>query len=717
MSTVFGEYGPKLRLIPRLVQRVVDMAYSRWAERRSFYRPQSRYARQKGEEFRARLGRGEVLHLLGIGPFGHNTGVALVRVSTRDGIEILANNEEERFSGEKHTNKFPIHAIEETRRILRSNGVGPEDIFCALASWDYVGALGFDLRVIFEHAPRSLVLVNPKYDPTFNLGHLVQGLSAPARLAEQLGLKQPLPIIGMHHHRNHAYLAYALSPFAGCDETVMVAVLDGTGDNGAISLYTVRGNCWECVRENGSTIDSLGYLYGYISSTQGGWTFLSSEGRYMGAAAWGNGNRMTNPYYKRLRQILYFGGNGEVLLNRRMINWHIHSHLNPYAPELVEILGPPIPAADRWNPDNVLNVDDVEHSEITQDRVDKAIALQMVYEDGLHHVIDFLIRRSGANKLVLTGGTALNCIANRNLLSNFGCDYYRRYIGIDGHLQIWVPPVPNDCGVALGATVQFAMKNGAPARTDFHHPYLCGTAPDADTIRAAMKTEATVEWVDLGDAASPRGQERLAGLMAAAVSRNAVLGIFQGRAETGPRALGNRSILANPCNPHTRDVLNSRVKYRERVRPLAPMVTLAEARRLFHLDEGAAANNYSAYDYMVLAVRARGAARALVPAVVHQDGTSRIQIVRPETNPLMYAFLLAMGRACGVQVSVNTSLNVGSPIVQTPSQAIRALLRAKAMDGLILVSGEGRAFAAWRSDMSRTSELPSLIDSTYGGRP
>jgi len=183
--------------------------------------------------------------------------------------------------------------------------------------------------------------------------------------------------------------------------------------------------------------------------------------------------------------------------------------------------------------------------------------------------------------------------------------------------------------------------------------------------------------------------------MAFITVRNGVIALFQGAAETGPRALGHRSILANPCNPDTRELLNARVKYREAIRPLAPMATLAAAKDLFDLSEGASDDDYNAYNYMVLTARAKPHARALVPAVVHADGTARVQIVRDRADPVAYAYLKALGRRNGVEVAVNTSFNVGGPIAQTPAQAIDTLRRAKGMDGVFMISEEGTVLVAW----------------------
>jgi carbamoyltransferase len=185
--------------------------------------------------------------------------------------------------------------------------------------------------------------------------------------------------------------------------------------------------------------------------------------------------------------------------------------------------------------------------------------------------------------------------------------------------------------------------------------------------------------------------------MAYIIAQDGVLGLYQGPAETGPRALGQRSILANPCNPATRAILNERVKQREAIRPLAPMVSRAEANRFFELAEGAAADDYNAYRYMVLTTKARPEAYEKIPSVVHRDGTCRIQIVEPDIQPLLHDYLQAMGRRLGAEVSVNTSLNVGGPICQTPTQAIATMKRAKALTGLVMVSEEGVATLVWHA--------------------
>jgi polyketide synthase PksN len=219
-----------------------------------------------------------------------------------------------------------------------------------------------------------------------------------------------------------------------------------------------------------------------------------------------------------------------------------------------------------------------------------------------------------------------------------------------------------------------------------------------------------VYYDKLGNIHDTKTRNQITDWMAYVVSQNGVIGIYQGEAETGPRALGHRSLLSNPCNPKTLEILNSRVKLRERIRPLAPMVTLEDAKKWFKLSDGGRANHYDAYNYMVLTAEVTEEAKEIIPAVVHYDGTSRIQIVRPENNLLMYDYLKALGKYIGAEVSVNTSLNVGSPIVQTPDQALDIFKRAKGLDSIFMVGDEGDVFMVWAKEgvQKFDSNIPAL---------
>ena len=510
----------------------------------------------------------------------------------------------------------------------------------------------------------------------------------------------------------------------------------GAGDDGAISTYVAdpkenAGAALRTIHRNDNIWDSLGMMYGLLSSTQGGWPLMSSEGRYMGAAAWGDSNRLTNKYYARLRDIFVFESDGRVFLNRALAHWHRGGCSNPYTRRLAEVFGEPILPKQMWHPDAVLRVEDIQHAPITIDRVDKAAAVQLVFEDALFHIVQHLIRTTRSTKLVMTGGTALNCVANMRLLEHFNRAWYERNMQMkDATLHLWVPPVPGDMGVAIGAAYHFActaiadsgvgwappttataattaaqhapMVGGAHptsiiARSErLQHAFYCGIPATRGEIEESLAKVPEISHERLGNIRASRQEcERLADLIAFIVSRDSVVGIYQGAAETGPRALGHRSILANPANPRTLETLNKLVKFRELIRPLAPMATLEAAKKWFELAEGASDDEYNAYNYMVLTTRARPEAYAAIPAVIHFDGTCRVQIVREDVDPFVHAYLRAMGRRVGAEVSVNTSLNVGAPIAQTPTQALETLKKSKGMTGLVMISDDGETFIAW----------------------
>jgi carbamoyltransferase len=663
-----------------------------------FYSPLSAYACERANSMQTKLKQGEPVYLLGIGPAGHNAGIALVEVSREKGIRLLCNNEEERFTGIKHCADFPTLAIEELLEQMKGWGIRPEQIHACLASWDYTALSATLIRSLVEEFPASLVCLNPEMSPVLNVTHLFEILHASARLGQQLGMSAPMPIIGMRHHDNHAYFSYAVSPFAQSSEPVMIAVLDGLGDDGAISLYIAQHGRLTLLHHNDNIFDSLGAFYSVISSTQGGWTLLSSEGRYMGAAAWGNGDRLTNPYYLQLRELFYFHTEGRLYLNRKLANWQRKFQAKPYTNALTDILGPPIPLKSMWNPDAVLNVEDIQQPEITRERLDKAAATQLVFEDALFHIIGHLIRTTRSSRLVFTGGTALNCVATMHLLEHFDEEYYERSLGMkQTRLHIWTPPIPSDTGAPPGAAYHFALANGASPGAGLQHAFYCGSPPTRNAIQKAVNADPDLCSLDLGNLNDPGSRSQITDLMAYITVHDGVIGLYQGAAETGPRALGHRSILANPCNPHTRHILNSLVKHREAIRPLAPMATLEAAQRWFHLSPGASDDDYNAYNYMVLTARARPESHAVIPAVIHRDGTGRIQIVREESDPFTYAYLKALGRRIGVEVAVNTSLNVGGPIVQTPVQALQTLKRSKGMDSIVMVSEEGDVFLVWHN--------------------
>lgn len=705
---VVGRVGPKRPRLARHVERFWLPVFRALIRSWGFVELDSRAGRSRLVALRQAIEEGREVYVLGFGVGFHNAGAALVRVSPQGTVELVCNEEEERYTAIKHCTAYPERSVATIAARLSQLGIPTTDVLACVSNWEYAKAMvTFGVRPMLEEAPASMT------------GRLTRGLDDVAspeagsllrrscrRLAEQLGVPGHMPVVQVRHHDSHACFSYAVSPFAGEQESVIVIVLDGSGDDASTSLYEAREGKLTLLDAHGSNpFDSLGTLYGMLSSTQGGWPMLSSEGRYMGASAWGEGDRLANRYYRSLRHLVHLGPDGEVCLNRALINWTRAGMARPYGKELVEILGEPISAEKMWHPDAVLNVEDVRHPEVTRERVDKAAAVQMVFEDALVHTVEGLIRRTGSHRLVLTGGTALNCVANMRLLECFDERWYERQLGrSQTRLHLWVPPTPGDAGTPMGAAYAFAMRAGARRGAPLKHAFYCGLAATDDEIGAAIKADEQLGSMPLGDCSDPEHMARVADFLAYAIAGDCILGLYQGASETGPRALGHRSILANPCNPHTRALLNERVKHRELIRPLAPMLTRSAAKQLFELHPGAADDDYNAYNYMVLTARAKPLAHSLIPAVIHRDGTGRLQIVRPEVDPFCHEYLLAMGRRVGVEASVNTSLNVGAPIAHTPEQALATLRRARGMDGLLMIGAERLATLVWLDDRADLRE-------------
>jgi carbamoyltransferase len=687
--------GPRHPRLGAIGSRAARWLATRLMGAAGFHQLGSDLANARIAYVREKLARGETVYLAGLGlPGTHNSGVALVEVTQANGPRLIVNNEEERFSGNKHTTEYPDASIDAMVSTLRGMGRNIDDIAAWLTSWDYPTLAGTLARSVLEEVPQSLKLIRTTEAAGFDGRRLDQMTRTPKILARQLGLSERVPLICLPHHDNHAWFSFAASPFADNDEPIAIAVLDGTGDQGSISLYVAENGAMRRLYCNDSVFDSLGAFYSVISSTQGGWTWLSCEGRYMGAAAWGDMDRASNRYYARLKDVLHFGQGGEVRLNRAFANWYCDPFDHPYKAALIDILGEPLKPDQLWNPDAVLRLEDIHHRPDTSDRLDKAAATQLVFEDAMIHVIDHLLRTTGANRLVLTGGVALNAVGNMRLLEHFDEAWFSKSQNRRTGLHLWVPPTPGDPGVTIGAAWLFAHLAGAPRGAPMTHAFYCGSSPSHQHIATALKA-GDIASQRIGDISTPDGRDAIADLMAFVVGQNGVIALYQGAAETGPRALGHRSILANPCDPETRQRLNERVKYREAIRPLAPMATQEAALEYFDLLEGASDGDYNAYNYMVLTAQAKPQARGKIPAVIHADGTGRIQIVRAEDDPLTYAYLKALGRRIGVEVSVNTSFNVAGPIAQTPQQAIDTLRRSRGLDVVLLVANDGAVYAAW----------------------
>src|SRR4051794_29441529 len=367
--------GPRHPGLGAAGSRAVEWLTTRVFAMAGFHRLGSEFADERLAQVRDKLGRGETVFLVGLGLAGtHNAGAALLEVTQAHGGRLIVNNEEERYSGNKHTTEYPKASIDGIAATLRSRGRDVGDIDAWLTSWDYPLLAGTTARAILEELPQSLAMLRLKEAPGFDVRRLDQMTRSPKIISRQLGLSERLQLICMPHHDNHAWFSFAASPFADDAEPVAVAVLDGTGDRGSISLYVAESGAMRQLYSNDSMFDSLGAFYSVISSTQGGWTLLSSEGRYMGAAAWGDMDRASNRYYARLKDVLHLGDGGEVRLNRAMANWQCDPSYHPYKAALIDTLGEPLKPDRLWNPTAMLGVEDIKHRPAPQDRLDKAAA-------------------------------------------------------------------------------------------------------------------------------------------------------------------------------------------------------------------------------------------------------------------------------------------------------------------------------------------------------
>ena len=412
-----------------------------------------------------------------------------MEVTAAGGLRIICNNEEERFSGRKHASTYPSASLEALKEIMKDLGIGPDRIVAWLATYDYPLFIATGVRSLLEEFPASLGLVFQDHRPTFDRKHLKEGICAPARLGSLFGLDSAVPIIGMSAPRQSRMvlifgLAVRTRSAAGDDrcrrrfgrfrlDLALFGRERNSGDSHKWQHFRLARNILQRHQLDAGRLDTL-----------------SSEGRYMGAAAYGEMNRSTNRFYPQLRKIFGLSPDGNVYLNRSLANWPRNLLRKPYTPELIGILGSPIAPEDMWNPDAVLRVEDIRHQPNTQDRLDKAAATQMVFEDALIHIIDCLIRTTGSDRLVLTGGAALNALANMRLLEHFDAGYYERVLKRSTQLHLWVPPMPGDAGVTVGAAYAFAAA-GAGFGTPLKHAFYCGCGPSMSEIVAALKTPPT----------------------------------------------------------------------------------------------------------------------------------------------------------------------------------------------------------------------------------
>jgi carbamoyltransferase len=270
----------------------------------------------------------------------------------------------------------------------------------------------------------------------------------------------------------------------------------------------------------------------------------------------------------------------------------------------------------------------------------------------------WLRETTGAKNLVIAGGVALNCVANGRLAREAGFE------------NVWIQPAAGDDGIAIGCAAYGQIEVlKQPRSYVMDHSYVGKRYADQDVAQATQKFLVRIQTSAVRSDDICRDTAKL-------LAEQKVIGWFQGGSEFGPRALGNRSLLADPRKPEMKDILNSRVKHRQAFRPFAPIVLAERAREVFEGEEDS--------PFMLIAKRVRPEWRDRIPAIVHVDGTARVQTVREATNPVLYRLLKEFEALTGVPVLINTSFNVkGEPIVETPRDAMICFLTT-GIDNLVL---------------------------------
>ncbi len=535
-----------------------------------------------------------------------------------DNGRIVAAAEEERFVRIKHVTALPIHAI---RYCLRTAGICLADVDAVAVPWKYwqlgrratlaLGAMCRSPQLFRVKGRRSLERVGQEWT---ELAFLRRYLS---RLVD--GSPSPPPVF-LDHHLCHAASAILASPF----EETAVLVVDGASESHTTMLA--------CADRQGIRVlrriplpHSLGQFYAAMTAYLG---FKPDHDEYivMGLAAYGEPR-----YAGTIReQILHLLPEGAFHLDTRVLDFHL-ARVGIFRPSLVELLGPPRVPGEELLP---------RHRDI-------AASVQLVLEETLLHLARALKQLTGLDHLCLAGGVAYNCVANGRLWREAG---FR---------QLYVPPAAGDSGAALGAALWLTHRRGQLTEHTAMRSADWGPEYSEQDCRAALEGSGlSVERWD--DAA-------LCEKVAAELARGRLVFWFQGRMEWGPRALGNRSLLGDPRREDTRALINAQVKLRELFRPFAPSVLAERADELFEMPGPS--------PFMLVTVPVRPTAKGLIPAVVHVDGSARVQTVDEQAHPRYRLLLEAFARQTGVPVLLNTSFNVNEPIVCTPEDAVRCFLR------------------------------------------
>jgi carbamoyltransferase len=559
------------------------------------------------------------VNILGLVFASHDAGMSVLR----DGKPHIIL-EEERFNRIKHTMKFPRLALEE---VFGANGdMKLSDIEVMTTPWDKLRMRRSMFGALFAQMPASLNLIRPDAHPTHSTDLMNLPMYLPIHLFGHFGFKRQPKLVQVGHHESHASIFF-VSPF----EEATVLVVDGYGDDGATSAWSGRGSKVE-KHWSDPMFDSLGMMYTCVTEHLG--FKFSEEGTVMALAAMG-----TPAYKDKFKDIIQLLPEGRIAINKSYIKYNTHGLIEPFQPKFYAALGP---RRKRSEP-------------LTEHHYNIAWALQHWTEEALLHMTRELYRVHKSKNLVISGGVALNCVANARILNETDFE------------NVWVPPIASDTGVTFGSTLYHWHNTLGNKRTfELTHAFYGKEFGDAEIVAALDAAGLKYERMD---------EASLLKRAAKDLSEQKIVGWFQGRAEVGPRALGNRSILSAATSNAMKDLINARIKHREAFRPFAPVVLVERVSEFFDFDHPD--------PFMTMAPKIRPDKLSVIPAAAHVDGTGRIQTIDRKANPRYYGVIEEYAKITGVPVILNTSFNRQEPVVNAPAEAISCYLRTD-MDRLVL---------------------------------
>ena len=526
---------------------------------------------------------------------------------------VVAIGEQERFDRDQHTKHFPHAAI---GFCLQQAGLGIDQLDAvAFAHHAVVDFARGASDAVLRAAPKRLAA------QAFTDGRL---LLRERMFRKTWGYRGKVFHVG--HHQAHAASAFFSSPY----DRAAVLTLDRGGDFLSSTMAIGEGNR---LRQIGAVKNphSLGEVYTAFTWLLG-FRPNADEGKLMGLAPYGR-----DVLAKDLRDLILLQPDGRFKVNLRWFRYQREGRI-PFSKAGLDRFGPP------REPE----------SEFTERQQDLAYACQDLVEEAGLHVARALRQATGMERLCLAGGVALNSVMNGRVLAEAGFD------------ELHVQPAASDAGNALGAAAWvWHQEMGQPRSWAMEHAFW-GPSWSEKECAAALSGRG----LEMRQVADPEAEA------AERIAAGRVVGWFQGRAEIGPRALGNRSILADPRRAEMRDVVNARVKHREGFRPFAPSVLHERGAEYFE--------RYSHNPFMLLVLPVRPDKRDVIPAVTHVDGTGRMQSVTKAFNPAYHRLISEVDRRTGVPVVLNTSFNLrGEPMVNRPEEAVEDFLRSE-MDALFL---------------------------------